>query len=498
MALSVRGSTLKTLWKLNGFLKTFPACSIAVRLFGQPAPQTHPHLLNTGEVTPGISKEEFEFRRNKLANIISAHDAASTRGDESKNHLVIIPGAPVTYMSTDVPYVFRQNTDLLYLTGFQEPNSVLVLEVGRENKKPVYTSFLFVPKKDEKRELWEGLRSGVENAPKLTGIENCQNIDDLEKYLESYLRRNRIFTLWCDYARPVNRELHDGVISKFIQQQRHLNIYNPIRRVQGIRIKKSEAEIRLVKQSTKIGAQALTEVMKYSYPGVNEAHLYAKMDFECRVRGAEMLAYPPVVAGGNRANTIHYISNNQLVHDSELVLMDAGCECHGYVSDVTRTWPVSGKFTEAQREVYEAVLRVQKQCIQCCVAKSSLDSIFQYMLKQIGLECQKLGILPRHLYGAELSNQARMICPHHIGHYLGMDVHDTSLMSCSLDLEPGMVVTIEPGIYLPENNLSIPEKYRGMGVRIEDDVLITSHGPEVLTSLCPKEPDDIEALLKSR
>ncbi|KAL5012065.1 hypothetical protein ScPMuIL_010616 [Solemya velum] len=209
-----------------------------------------------------------------------------------------------------------------------------------------------------------------------------------------------------------------------------------------------------------------------------------------------MLAYPPVIAGGNRANTIHYINNNQIVADGELVLMDAGCEFHGYASDITRTWPVSGKFTSSQRVLYDVVLAVQEKCIGMCKVGFTLDEIYIEMLRTLGHQLQNLGLIERNVKPTELLALVQTFCPHHVGHYLGMDVHDTSSISRSQKLSPGMIVTIEPGIYIPYSNKVVGE-FRGIGIRIEDNILITSGEPENLTHMCPKCPDEIESIMKS-
>ncbi|KPP67813.1 hypothetical protein Z043_113556, partial [Scleropages formosus] len=189
---------------------------------------------------------------------------------------------------------------------------------------------------------------------------------------------------------------------------------------------------------------AFKKTMSMSQGDIDEALLYAKFDFECRAQGANFLAYPPVVAGGNRANTLHYINNNQIIKDGELVLLDGGCEYFGYVSDITRTWPVNGKFSPAQAELYEAVLEVQMYCISLCCPGTSLDYIYSTMLTLLGQKLKKLGIIGSTASEEDARKAARRYCPHHVGHYLGMDVHDTSELSRSLPLQPGMVITIEP------------------------------------------------------
>ncbi|XP_035166999.1 xaa-Pro aminopeptidase 3-like, partial [Oxyura jamaicensis] len=219
-----------------------------------------------------------------------------------------------------------------------------------------------------------------------------------------------------------------------------------------------------------------------------------QFEFECRARGADILAYPPVVAGGNRSNTLHYVKNNQLIKDGELVLLDGGCESSCYVSDITRTWPVNGRFTKPQAELYQAVLDIQKSCLSLCSPGVSLENIYSLMLSLIGQKLKDLGILKSSVTESQFFKAVRKYCPHHVGHYLGMDVHDTPDMSRSLPLQPGMVITIEPGLYIPEDDMNAPERFRGIGVRIEDDVVIAEDSPLILSADCPKEIYDIEQI----
>ncbi|XP_067663727.1 xaa-Pro aminopeptidase 3-like [Haliotis asinina] len=461
--------------------------------FGQPAAQTHPHLVKQGEVTPGISKCEYRTRRDNLVKLACS---AFKDMEYVKDHILIFPASAKTFMTYDIPYPFRQNTEFLYLCGFQEPDSVLILHTNQQKSSITdYLSVLFVPKKDPSKELWDGPRSGREGALTLTGVDKTLNVDSLEEYLSDYCGKFNNYVLWYNYSKPTHMEHDIQVLSQFMKENRHKCIENTVGICNQLRLIKSPAEIELMKQSVEIASKSFIEVMKFSRPEVKEAHLYAKMDFECRIRDAEFLAYPPVVAGGNRANTIHYINNNQIVRDGELVLMDAGCEFHGYTSDITRTWPVSGKFSSSQRQLYDAVLTVQEQCVELCTLAHSLDDIYKVMLKLLGKQLQLLGIIPADIQEVKLMQKTREFCPHHVSHYLGMDVHDTSEISRGIKLSPGMIVTIEPGIYIPESHPTAPAEFQGMGIRIEDDVLVTEGAPVVLSQGCPKTVEDIEHIM---
>ncbi|ESO93817.1 hypothetical protein LOTGIDRAFT_182228 [Lottia gigantea] len=465
---------------------------LVCRHFGQPVALTHPHLLNDGEVTPGITKLEYLTRRvNLVDKAINLYKQVQV-----SNHIFIIPGAVKSYMTNDIPYPFHQQTDFLYLCGFQEPGSVLILESAK-GKANNHTSTLFVPEKNPDKELWDGPRSGKDGALTVTGVDSTHNISDLEKYLYDFSKFNPGFVLWYRFDKPSNVTVHNAICHEFMIEPKYRSLEDPTRLCQQLRSIKSPAEIDLMHKSAEISSEAFIDVMKFSKPGVNESALYAKMDFECRIREAEILAYPPVVAGGNRANIIHYINNDQIINDEELVLMDAGCEYHGYASDITRTWPVSGKFTLAQKQLYNAVLNIQLSCIQLCTVQFSLDQIYHAMLTLIGVQLQHIGLLDSQLKSTQLMKAAKEYCPHHVSHYLGMDVHDTGEISRSINLQPGMIVTVEPGIYINKKNKTVPYEFRGIGIRIEDDVLVTDSKPIVLTDGCPKTVDDIESIMAS-
>ncbi|XP_063245058.1 xaa-Pro aminopeptidase 3 isoform X2 [Bacillus rossius redtenbacheri] len=456
---------------------------------GQPTPSTHPHLLQNGEVLPGLKLEEFQERRNSLLEKIFQYSALDNETCR-RQHLIVIPSASKVYMTDKIPYVFRQNTDFLYLSGCLEPDSVLVLSGALGES---CSSTLFVRKKDPHSELWDGPRTGVEEAVKFFGVNDAVPFEDLGSFLTSFGSRHRDFKLWYDFATPVNSQVHKTIYG-LIGETMNKMWESPKLFVQQLRLRKSSGEVALMESSCRIASDAIAATVRSSFPGATEHLLFARVDYECRARGAEYLAYPPVVAGGDRANIIHYISNNQVVRAGEMVLMDAGCEYHGYSSDITRTWPVSGRFSPAQRDLYEVVLAVQSDVLRECRHRPSLDALFRAMCCSLGRYLREIGLLPRHLSGEELAQAAYKFCPHHVSHYLGMDVHDTPLIPRSIRLEPGMIITIEPGIYVNKNNAFAPPEFHGLGVRIEDDVLITEDGPVVLTAACPKTVDDVEKL----
>ncbi|XP_048785020.1 xaa-Pro aminopeptidase 3 isoform X1 [Lagopus muta] len=475
------------------------------RYLGQPSPFTHPHLLKPGEVTPGLSQVEYSLRRHKLMTLIQKE----AQGWEGLDHTVILLSNPTYYMSNDIPYVFHQDTNFLYLCGFQEPDSILVLQSLPGKALPSHKAMLFVPRRDPSRELWDGPRSGTDGAIALTGVDEAYTIEEFGHLVAKLKGESN--KVWYDVTKPVHKELHADYMQPLAEiKARSKNHIQGIRHlVQNLRLIKSPAEIERMKIAGRVTSEAFIETMFARKSPVDEAFLYAKFEFECRARGADILAYPPVVAGGNRSNTLHYVKNNQLIKDGEMVLLDGGCEFSCYVSDITRTWPVNGRFTKPQAELYQAVLDIQKSCLSLCSPGVSLENIYSLMLSLIGQKLKDLGILKgsitdSHFFklvlwaglsaGLDFFQAVRRYCPHHVGHYLGMDVHDTPDVSRSVPLRPGMVITIEPGLYIPEDDVSAPERFRGLGVRIEDDVVIADDSPLILSADCPKEIYDIEQI----
>ncbi|XP_036157641.1 xaa-Pro aminopeptidase 3 isoform X3 [Myotis myotis] len=449
-------------------LQPIPDRRVPNRYLGQPSPFTHPHLLRPGEVTPGLSQVEYALRRHKLMSLI--HKEA--QGQSGTDQTVVLLSNPTYYMSNDIPYTFHQDNNFLYLCGFQEPDSILVLQSLPGKQLPAHKAMLFVPRRDPSRELWDGPRSGTDGAVALTGVDEAYTLEEFQ-HLVSKLKAETN-TLWYDWMRPAHAQLHADYMQHLTEvKTKSKNKVRAVHQlVQRLRLIKSPAEIERMQIAGKLTSQ---------------------FEFECRARGADILAYPPVVAGGNRSNTLHYVKNNQLIKDGEMVLLDGGCESSCYVSDITRTWPVNGRFTAPQAELYEAVLEIQRDCLTLCSPGTSLENIYSMMLTLIGQKLKELGFL-KNIKENSAFRAARKYCPHHVGHYLGMDVHDTPDIPRSLPLQPGMVITVEPGIYIPEDDRDAPEKFRGLGVRIEDDVVVTQDSPLILSADCPKEISDIEQI----
>ncbi|KAK3920238.1 Xaa-Pro aminopeptidase 3 [Frankliniella fusca] len=467
------------------------------RLLGQPTPASHPHIMKNGELMPGISISEFHNRRSFFAS--SLRHQASQHFKDAENHLVVIPAAPQAYMSQKVPYVYRQNSDFLYLTGCLETESVLVMIIPQNSSD--HRTIMFVRERNAHSELWDGPRTGVHEAPKLFDIDEAFPVEHLNQYLAAHAKTTPGFMLWYDFRQPIDLKVHQ-ILSSFVSDvaQSVAKMWmSPRKLVHELRVIKSPAEQVLMRKSCQIASKAIETTIASSHPGISEHELFATVDYHSRMNGAEYLAYLPVVAGGERANIIHYINNSQIINDGELVLMDAGCEYHSYSSDITRTWPVSGKFSPKQREVYEALLSVQVELISLLSKHPSLDSLFSSMCQLLAVRLREIGLISSKITSKQdLSQAAYAFCPHHVSHYLGMDVHDTELVERKIPVTPGMVVTVEPGIYIKKDNMNVDPELRGMGMRIEDDVLITESGVENMTAMCAKYPDQIENLFKQR
>ncbi|KAH8421410.1 hypothetical protein KR009_006339 [Drosophila setifemur] len=465
---------------------------------GQPTAVSHPHLIRPQELVPGVELSEFCERRTQLMQNIRAY--ASSFGEEfnghkSGCHMLVLGAASKKYMSGKIPYVFRQNSDFYYLTGCLEPDSVLLLTIDDGQN---VCSELFIRPKDPHAELWDGPRTGPELAVPLFGLTHAYPLSELDQVLAERTAAMKPH-LWFDQKSAELPELVEGMRKVSETEQRPLLPAYTF--LEGMRLLKSRAEMDLMRRTCQIASLAFNEVMAETEPGQSEHHLFAGIDFKCRMRNASYLAYPPVVAAGRNATVIHYVSNSQVIQPQELVLMDAGCEYGGYTSDITRTWPASAAFTDAQRTLYEMVHQVQADIIAMVMhpGGETLDQLFEAMCYKLGKYLQEIGLVGKSITGyKELAGQGYRFCPHHVSHYLGMDVHDTPHVPRNTRIVPGMVFTVEPGIYIGEDCGDVPPEFRGIGIRIEDDLLVNEQGQvEVLTAACVKEPRELERLCKA-
>jgi Xaa-Pro aminopeptidase len=414
-----------------------------------------------------------------------------------QNSVAIIPSASETTRSHDTHYRFRQDSDFFYLTGFEEPDSIAVIAPGREKK---YT--LFVRPRDPAQEIWVGHRAGVEGAKREFGADEAFPISEFDERLLDILDGAEILY----YRLGAYEELDKKIIGK-IASVRILN-RKPIRVPQTIvdsativhemRVLKSPEEIDLMQKAADIAADAHVEAMKAVKPGMKEYEVEALIERIFRERGAAGPSYTSIVGGGANATILHYIDNKDELRDGELLLVDAGAEYKGYASDITRTFPINGKYTKGQREIYDLVLKAQMSCVDMVRPGTTHEQLKQHSIEVLTEGMVELGLLkgePKKLIEEKKYEQFYM---HGLGHMLGIDVHDVGVYyhdKQSRALEPGVVMTVEPGIYVSPETKDVPEEYLGIGVRIEDDVLCTNNGPRVLTTRVPKQADEIEALM---
>ena len=411
--------------------------------------------------------------------------------------VAIIPAAREATRSNDTNYRFRQDSDFFYLTGFEEPEAIAVMKPGETHEY-----VLFVRPRDPEREIWDGRRAGVEGAKSEFGAQEALPIDKFDEKLTEILNDAEILY----YRLGVNRDLDDKIIRE-IGRMRSLNrkpihppetIIDPATIVHELRVIKSPEELEIMQKAADIAAEAHCEAMKAVRPGMREYEVEALIEQIFRRHGAAAPAYTSIVGAGANATVLHYINNDGELHDGELLLVDAGAEYKGYASDITRTFPINGRYSKAQREIYDLVLKAQMSCVEMVRPGVTHEQLKQHSVEVLTEGMVELGLLqgkPEQLIKDKKHEQFYM---HGLGHMIGIDVHDVGRYYFgkeSRKLEPGVVMTVEPGIYIAPDTKDIPEQYLGIGVRIEDDVLCTNNGPRVLTSKVPKQAEEIEALM---
>lgn len=454
---------------------------------GQPIHETHPHKLRPGEITPGITAQEYYARRQIILESLP---------DKS---LVIIPGNDVQFATSSVFHEFRQDPNFFYLTGFLEPQSALVLYKENEN---TMESIFFVPGKDAHAELWDGVRSGPNGAIEMFNADRAYPFTDIYSKLETLLAQ--VDTVYMDTfdSKDANRfpkffkshgqNVLKGSLGELLRNSTSRKDFkSAVALVEKSRLVKSEAEINVMRIAAELSSAVYNKAYATSFS--SEAQLQAFLDYEFRMHGCEESAYLPVVAGGAHALTIHYTRNNDLFNDGDMVLVDAGGRYGGYCADISRTWPVNGRFSGPQRDLYQAVLNVNKECIKLCTVASemSLHDIHKRSEDLFFSELKNAG------FSSLSRRDVNLLYPHYIGHNLGLDVHDITQPPRFSKLLPGQIVTIEPGVYVP-NDERFPKHFRGIGIRVEDDVVVGQNGCEVLTAYTLKEVDDIEKAAEAR
>lgn len=414
--------------------------------------------------------------------------------------VALVFAAPEKIRSNDTEYKFRQDSTFHYLTGFGEPGAAALLMPGHPEHKFV----MFVRPRDPERETWDGRRAGPEGAVSRYGADAAFPIEELSEKLPGYLENaEKLF-----YAMG-NSTDRDALVVKALGQVRRQNrkgirapstIVDPAAIVHEMRLLKTPAELEIMRRAAAITVEAHTEAMKAVRPGMMEYEVEAILEFVFRSRGASGPAYTSIVGSGENATILHYIENSARCREGEMLLIDAGAEVDGYSADVTRTFPVSGKFTPAQRRVYDVVLAAQMAAIDKVRPGNRYEVIHAAALRVLVEGLVDLGVLQGDVDKLIETEAYKPYYMHGTGHWLGLDVHDVGDYRNGEEwrkLEPGMVLTVEPGLYFTAGQKEVPEEYRGMGVRIEDDVLVTEGEPEVLTAAAPKTPEEVESALSA-
>ena len=412
------------------------------------------------------------------------------------NAAVVIAGASTQYRNADSSYAFRQDSNFWYLTGFNEAEATLVVLT---DDSQITKSIAFVPEKDKLKEIWDGYRAGPEGAVKDHGFDKAFNNSEINDQLPELLKgRDRVF-----YPVGKNAGLDQNII-EWIKtaksKDRHssaIDIADASSKVGNQRLIKDAYEIDLMKKACRISAESHVEAMKFVKPGMTEQEMEAFYLYEFAKRGGRFSAYTPIVAGGENACVLHYVENSKPLLDGDLLLVDAGCEYDFYASDITRTFPVSGKFTDAQLAIYEVVLEAESKAIAAVSVNNNVMDAQIISEKVVTQGLIDLGILTGSLDDLHAKGAFKEFYMHKIGHWLGIDVHDAGdYMEDDqfMQFKPGMVTTIEPGIYIP-SSANVDDKWKGIGIRIEDDILVTPDGNENLTEFVPSDPKEIEALM---
>ena len=412
--------------------------------------------------------------------------------------VAIIPGAHDTTRSNDTHYRFRQDSDFFYLTGFEEPDALAVIKPESDKQ---YT--LFVRPRDPEGEIWDGRRAGVEGAKSEFGATEAFPVEEFAARLREFLDGADVLY----YRLGVDRDLDDTIV-KEISNMRATNrkpvhppqtIIDPATIVHEMRVLKSPEEIEIMQAAADIAAEAHCEAMKAVKPGMQEYQIEALIEQIFRRHGAAGPAYTSIVGAGPNATVLHYINNDGELRDGELLLVDAGAEYKGYASDITRTFPINGRYTKPQREIYDLVLKAQMACVEMVRPGTTHDQLKQHSIEVLTEGMVELGLLQGNPEELIKDKKHEKFYMHGLGHMLGIDVHDVGRYYFGQEsraLEPGVVMTVEPGLYIAPDTKDVPEQYLGIGVRIEDDVLCTNNGPRVLTHKVPKQAQEIEALMR--
>jgi Xaa-Pro aminopeptidase len=428
---------------------------------------------------------EFKRRRQQLMKMMG------------KNTIAILPSASELIRNRDAHFPFRQDSDFLYLTGFNEPDAVMVLKPGRKHGEYI----LFCREKDPEKETWDGRRAGQEGAIETYGADDSFPIDDIDDILPGLLEgTDSIFNIMGSYSAFDKRLI--GWVTH-IREQSRSGMHVPSEFValdyplHDMRLYKSREELRMMRKAAAINVRAHKRAMQLCAPGKFEYEVHAEFDHEYRRHNADH-AYPAIVGGGANGCILHYTENNDELRDGDLLLIDAGCEVEGYASDVSRTFPVNGKYSSAQRDLYDIVLAAHSAAVKKVKPGNHWNDPHNAAVRVITRGLVSLKLLKGSVPSLIKEKAYRKFYMHRTGHWLGLDVHDVGDYRVGDQwrlLEPGMVLTIEPGIYIAAHTRGVHRKWWDIGIRIEDDVLVTRQGYEILTDALPRKADEIEAIM---
>ncbi|MCO7191286.1 MULTISPECIES: Xaa-Pro aminopeptidase [unclassified Pseudoalteromonas] len=435
-----------------------------------------------------IANQEFVTRRTELL------------AQMDNNAVAVIPAAVELTRSRDTEYPFRQDSDFFYLTGFKEPDAVLVLS---KDKDGATQQTLFCRNKDKLAEIWHGRRMGHEKAKTALELDQTFPLSELEEELLTLVNGRKVLY----YGQGTYGAFDDkiwallgtlrGAPKKGYRAPEIIKDVRPL--LHEMRLFKSEAEIAVMRKAGEISADAHKRAMQFAKPGATEFQLEAEIHHHYAMNGARHPAYGTIVGSGNNANILHYTDNCDELTDGDLILIDSGCELEGYAADITRTFPVNGRFSAPQKAVYELVLASQQAAFEQVKPGGTLVKANEAAMRVMTEGLIELGILAGEVDELLDKQACKAFYMHGLGHWLGLDVHDVGeykLDEADRPFEPGMVLTIEPGLYFDED-AEVPEQFKGIGVRIEDDLLITANGFENLTAGVPKTIAEIEALMRS-
>ncbi|SEQ93360.1 aminopeptidase P . Metallo peptidase. MEROPS family M24B [Amphritea atlantica] len=433
-----------------------------------------------------ISQSGFAARRQQLMDQMAPGSVA------------IIPAAADVPRNRDVEYPFRQDSDFYYLTGFNEPDALLLLIPGRSEGQVV----IFCRDRDPEMEIWNGYRAGPEGVCKQYGADQAYPVAEMDERMAELLEGRARLYYSMGSSEALDGQVRDWLNS--IRKKARLGAVAPSEIVMldhllhEMRLFKSAEEIEVMRAAGRISAEAHVRAMKACQPGLLEYQLEAEITHHFAMNGCRLPAYSSIVGGGDNACVLHYTENRDELKNGDLVLIDAGCELDYYAGDITRTFPVSGKFSPEQQAVYELVLKSQLACIEAIRPGVPWIRIHDLSVEILTQGLIDLGLLKGDLEGLIESGAYKAFYMHRIGHWLGMDVHDVGDYKVNGDwrpLEPGMVMTVEPGIYISPQNEHVDKRWRGIGIRIEDDVLVTENGYEILSAGVPKSVAEIEQLM---